>query len=120
MAILFESTISGSGSSSFSATRVNYVLYHTITVGPVPKPLSMADIDHCLRIGWFTLGVTVSIPDFGSQVFWRPPIWFNFFNSEWSSIPQTDVSANDFGTWASEVRWALSPGVDGWLQVVGV
>ena len=120
MAILFESDVSGSGSASFSPTRVNYMLFHTTLVGPIPKPLAMADFDHCLRIGWLTLGVNVDIPEIGPIEYWRPPIWINFFDTEWSAIPQTDVSANDFGTWADTVRWGLSNGVEGHLLVVGV
>ena len=120
MAIHFDSDVSGSGNYTFGATRINYFLFHTTTVGPIPKPVSMMDFDHCLRIGWITFGVSVDIPGIGPIEYWRAPIWINFFDTEWSPIPQTDVSANDFGLWADTVRWGLSNGVEGHLLVSGV
>jgi len=120
MSILFESDIAGTGTNYFGSQRVNYILFATLTIGSEAKPFSARDDDYLGRIGWVTLGALVAIPDVIEAVFWRAPWWLNFTNTEISSIPQTDVSANDFAIWATHVRWSLTDGMLGHLLVSGV
>lgn len=120
MALLFDDTISDTGSYDFGATRVNYWFFHTFELGSQAKAASARDIDYLLRMGWVTLGTQLEVPDLGTLEFWREPVWLNFYNTIWTSVPQTDVSANDFGTWATHVRWSLTTGMVGRLVVFGV
>jgi len=120
MAILFESDISAQGTATWSPTRVQYVLFHTQLVGPVPTPIAMTDFDRLLRIGWFTFGTEVDVPSEGVITYWREAQWVNFLDTIWTAVPQTDSSANDFGTWATAFRWSLSAGVLAHVVVVGV
>lgn len=120
MAVLYEADVSGTGIATFSPTRVQYMLFATLTIGSVARPVASRDDDFVLRLGWLTLGVEVSIPDVITAEFWREPWWLNFLNMEISAIPQTDYLANDFGIWADRVRWSLTPGAEGHLMVVGV
>lgn len=120
MAVLYEANVSGTGIATFSATRVQYILFATTTIGSEAKAASVRDDDYMLRIGWITLGVEVAIPDVITAEFWRAPWWINFLNTEISSIPQTDYLANDFGIWADRVRWSLTTGLEAHLLVVGV
>lgn len=120
MTVLFDSDVAGQGNTYFGAQRIQYMLFATLTQGSEVKPFSVRDDDYMARIGWVTLGALVTIPDVVEAVFWRAPWWINFLNTEISSIPQTDSAANDFGIWATHVRWSLTDGVLGHLLVVGV
>jgi len=120
MALLFDDTVSDAGEASFTATRVNYWFYHSFELGPMVQEVAVRDSDFLRRIGWVTLGTEIDVPDLGSLPFWREPIYLNFYNTLWSSVPQTDVAANDFGVWATRIRWSLSPGSVGRLVVFGV
>lgn len=120
MAVLFEGDVSDTGVATFSPTRVQYMLFATLTIGLQAKPVSARDEDFVLRLGWITLGVHVVIPDVIEADFWREPWWINFLNQEVSSVPQTDYLANDFGIWADRVRWSITPAAEGHLLVVGV
>lgn len=120
MAVLYEADVTDQGIATFSPTRVQYMLFATMTIGSEAKAVSVRDDDYMLRIGWITLGVLVTIPDVIEAEFWRAPWWINFLNTEISAIPQTDSSANDFGIWADRVRWSLTNGLEGHLLVVGV
>jgi len=119
VAIYFEDDVSGVGDASFGAQRINYFLSHVLSYGPEVKEASVRDSDYLLRIGWITFGVDVNIPGIGSVTYWRAPIWLNFYNTEWSPIAQTDISAQDFAVWATRVRWSLSTGTEIHLLVVG-
>lgn len=120
MAILVERDISGTGIETFTATRVNWILFATLTIGYEAKPASARDSDYVLRLGWLALGSLLTIPDVITAEFWRAPEWINFLNTEVSSIPQVDYLANDFGTWADRIRWSLSGGCEAHIVVSGV
>jgi len=119
MAVFFDDTVNGSDRYDFGAQRVFYLLFHTFDIGVVSRAPSETDVDYRLRLGWLAFGTSVEVPDLGTEIFWRAPIWLNFRTTIWTPDPQTDPAVGDFAIWATHIRWALTTGVEGRLIVIG-
>ncbi len=120
MTVLVDQAISGSGALSFGSDRVNYALVNLDVIGASSRIPSLADPDHRLRLGFLSFGAATNVIFGTTFVYWSAPIWIDFEQFKWAPDPETDYLANDFGYWASDVRWALGDGTSGWLFVYGV
>lgn len=108
---VFNSLVSGHGSAPLSApAKINYAL---VTVAARPYESSAPDVnadDFIIRCGWFAFGSEADGGDGVVRVYWRDPIWINFDDFEWSPVPQTWSTPEDFHMWASHVRWRIGAG----------
>jgi hypothetical protein len=117
--VVFDSDIIGTGEADFGVgARVNFALAHIITRGPRVQKHQVDD--GAVQAGWFSFGNTSSVIDDTARTYWTKPIWIDFTNFEWHPVPTTDSAANDFGVWATRVRWYLYEGTTAWLYVYAV
>lgn len=121
MTVYADQAISGSGEVNFTlGVRLNYALVHVYVAPYDSRPLEVGDPDHMLRMGWIAFGADTDVIDATSRTYWSAPVWLDFLDTIWHPIPTTDSLANDFGVWASRVRWSLGLGGSAWLYVYGV
>jgi hypothetical protein len=119
--VYLDQEISGNGQYNFGGARINFVLIELDVLGPKVFIADLGNTDQIAQAGWFALG---SRSDYGTSVdhvFWTERKWINFQSFEWHPEPTVDVAAaTDLAVWASDVRWALSPGTHGFMFVFGV
>lgn len=120
MTTLALTDISGNGTASFTATRVQFMEVRIDNPGYEARPLDASNPDFFLRIGWITLGATNDLVDLVSRTYWDAPIWIDFLAFRWTPRPQAETyPIVEFGVWADTVRWALKSGASGRLLVYG-
>jgi hypothetical protein len=117
--VFYNADVSGTGEYEFgSGTRINFVLARVRSRGPRCVATQVAD--GCVNAGWFALGAASDSIDGVERTYWTHPVWIDFESFEWHPIPTTDAFANDFGVWASAIRWHMLEGTTVGLFVYGV
>jgi hypothetical protein len=119
--IYVNEEISGNGSEHFGGVQIQYAFVHCITIGPDVFIADVTNIDSFISAGWIAFGSADTYPGSESRVFWSDRIWINFADFLWHPMPTNHpTDTPDFTVWASDIRWALSPGTTANLLVVGI
>jgi hypothetical protein len=121
MTVYLDAEITGSDSYHFGGAQIQYMLVYLDTLGPDVRIPDTNNPDQIGFAGWLALGSEADYgPDF-PNLFWTERIWINFQHFQWHPVPTRNPGdAVDLVVWASDVRWALSPGTHGFLLVFGV
>ena len=121
MTVYLDQEISNSGAYHFGGAQIQYVLVELDVLGPDVFIADLHNADQLLRAGWFSLGSTSSYGTGSDHPFWNEREWINFKSFQWHPVPTVHPSdPPDLCVWASDVRWALSPGTHGFMLVFGV
>lgn len=117
MGVVFDSSVSGSGSSSLGGgVHIIFWSFDLTTSGDDVRATPPFSVDHLLRIGFIALGDTFDGGIGTSFDHWQPPVWINFEHSMWLPVPALDGGGTPLTQFASVIRWSLSPGTVGWLH----
>jgi hypothetical protein len=121
LTVYLDTAISGSGQQHFGGAQIQYVLIHLDNVGPDVFVADLANPDQLLKAGWFALGSEDAYGTSAVHVFWAERKWINFVDFLWHPEPTVHpFDGPDLCVWASDIRWALSPGTTGLMLVVGI
>jgi len=121
LTVFLDSAISGNGSFHFGGVPIQYVLVHFTALGPAVFVSDLANPDQLLNAGYFSLGSEDPYGTGTNHVFWNERIWLNWHDFQWHPIPTVHPGdAPDLCVWASDIRWALSPGTTALMLVVGI
>lgn len=121
MTVYLDQEVEGNGTYNFGGAQIQYMLCYLDILGPNVFVADTENPDILGRAGWVVLG---SRDAYGTGVdtpFWNEKIWVNSQFFQWH--PQPTVHPGDppdLCVWASDVRWAFSPGTHGFLLVVGI
>jgi hypothetical protein len=117
--IAFGGAISGQGSNVFGATA--QVLFVAVDLGVLGDTVRLTEplySDHMLRAGWFSLGDNFDPGDGTTRDYWRSAIWCDFPQTLWTPNATHSGSGLDpLTVLATRIRWSLSPGTSGYLEV---
>jgi hypothetical protein len=117
--VLLDRDIANSGADSLSGgTGVLFVSVQVLTVGGEARPLEVADPDHYLRLGWFSLGDHFSVETGPELDWWRAPVYVDLLNTLWTPVP-TDSPGGSLTVQCTRIRWSLGPGTTAHLHVFG-
>lgn len=121
MTLLLDAEISGSNQYNFSGNMVQYMLVYLDVLGPDVRVTDLNNVDQIGFAGWLSLGSDSEYQGSPTRTYWNERIWINFQAFQWHPIPTVHAfDTPDFAVWASRIRWALSPGTHGFLQVIGI
>lgn len=121
MTIYLDQAISGNGSYHFGGAQIQYVLVHLDSVGGEVFVSDLTNPDVLIKAGWFALGSEDSYGTSSTHVFWTERKWINYLDFQWHPEPTVIPSGGiDLCVWASDIRWAMSPGTSGLMLVVGI
>lgn len=115
---IFDSTLSGSGSSAISGTRVFYVAWDVIVPGPQVRNPNLWDTTAVVGIGHFNLGNDVSSLGILSGVAYAEDHWMGAILGQWIAPP--GIIGTEFSAAiADHIQWSISPGTSVHLYVFG-
>lgn len=119
MATLLDLDISGDGQDTLAGTEVILVLVWLFTLGPGVREGDLGS-DQIMRAGWFSLGADWSAIMGSTADYWRTPVYLNFVRTMWQPDPSIVNTTDNLTVWATRLKWHLSAGTTGHINVWGL
>ncbi len=85
--VTFEDTLIDSGSAALAGTRVFYVAWEIVTVGPTVRRPNTWDLDALVGVGHFELGNSLDSGGVISGVGYDVPHWMGWMVGQWIAPP---------------------------------
>jgi hypothetical protein len=116
--IIFDDTLTDSGSSVLGGTRVLYVAWEVTVEGPaVHRPYSWDPLS-LLGVGFWQLGNDLTPGGLISGVGWNEPHWMYTTIGQWVTAPA--LVGTEFGYSLQQyVQWVLTPVTEVHLIIFG-
>lgn len=116
--VIFEDTLSDSGSSIMGGTRVLFVAWEVTTDGPLVRVPNQWDLDAIVGAGHWSLGNDLTPGGLISGIAFDVPHWIYSRVGQWI-VPPGQVGADFSAAVAQYIAWSISPGTEVHLYVFG-
>lgn len=116
--VIFEDTLTDSGSAVMGGTRVLFVAWEVTVEGPGVHTPNAWDVTSLIGVGHWELGNDLTPGGLISGLGFDSPHWINTEIGQWVA-PPGQVGADFSSAIAQYIRWTISPGTEVHLYVFG-